>query len=189
MAARTGRGASTLSEAAAGERLPTLPVMLAYAQACGGDLEEWEERWRQAAAEEAAEPRVDNDAKPPYRGLARFEPDDAALFFGRDQLIDDLLHLTGHHRITAVAGASGSGKSSLLRGGLIPRLRTTDNPGLRPAALRVITPGGHPCAPTASGWSRRKAGRGTRGWSWIRWRSSTPCAPTRKNAPRSSTAC
>ncbi|MGA6152903.1 helix-turn-helix domain-containing protein, partial [Stenotrophomonas sp. NPDC087984] len=144
MAARAGHGASTLSEAAAGERLPTLPVVLAYVKACDGDPEEWEERWRQAAAEEAAEPRSDDDAEPPYRGLARFEPDDAALFFGRDQLIDDLLHLTAHHRITAVVGASGSGKSSLLRASLIPRLRTTDNPDLRPGALRVITPGAHP---------------------------------------------
>ncbi|MEU0804752.1 helix-turn-helix domain-containing protein [Streptomyces sp. NPDC005970] len=144
MAARTDHGASTLSQAAAGERLPSLPVVLAYVQACGGDPEEWEERWRQAAAEEATEPRSDEDAEPPYRGLARFEPDDAALFFGRDQLIDDLMRLAGHHRITAVVGASGSGKSSLLRAGLIPHLRTTDNPDLRPAALRVITPGGHP---------------------------------------------
>ncbi|MGW3566557.1 nSTAND1 domain-containing NTPase [Streptomyces sp. NPDC000941] len=144
MAARTDLGASTLSQAAAGERLPTVPVLLAYVQACGGDSDEWEERWRRAAAEEAAEPRADEDAEPPYRGLARFEPDDTALFFGRDQLIHDLLHLTGHHRITAVVGASGSGKSSLLRAGLIPRLRTTDNADLRPAALRVITPGAHP---------------------------------------------
>ncbi|WP_445519977.1 nSTAND1 domain-containing NTPase [Streptomyces sp. NEAU-174] len=144
MAARTGHGASTLSEAASGERLPTLPVMLAYVEACGGDPEDWEERWRQATAEEAAEPRSDDAAKPPYRGLARFEPDDAALFFGRDQLIDDLLHLTAQHRITAVVGASGSGKSSLLRAGLIPRLRTTDDADLRPAALRVITPGARP---------------------------------------------
>ncbi|MGW5450145.1 NACHT and WD repeat domain-containing protein [Streptomyces asiaticus] len=144
MAARTGHGASTLSQAAAGERLPTLPVVLAYARVCGGDPAEWEERWRQAAAEEAAEPRADDEAEPPYRGLARFEPDDADLFFGRDQLIDDLLHLTGQHRITAVVGASGSGKSSLLRAGFIPRLRTTDDPHLRPAALRVITPGAHP---------------------------------------------
>ncbi|WP_319687837.1 hypothetical protein [Streptomyces sp. ME19-01-6] len=144
MASRTDHGASTLSQAAAGERLPTLPVVLAYVQACGGDTEEWEERWRQAAEEEAAEPRADEDAEPPYRGLARFEPGDAAFYFGRDQLIDDLLRLAGHHRITAVVGASGSGKSSLLRAGFIPRLRTTENPGLRPAALRVITPGAHP---------------------------------------------
>ncbi|WP_435861517.1 nSTAND1 domain-containing NTPase [Streptomyces milbemycinicus] len=144
MAVDTGYGVTTLSRAAAGEQLPTLPVVLAYAKACGGDSEEWEERWRQVAAEEAAEPRADDDAEPPYRGLARFEPDDAALFFGRDQLIDDLLRLAAHHRITAVVGASGSGKSSLLRAGLIPRLRTTEDPDMRPAALRVITPGAHP---------------------------------------------
>nr|WP_106436381.1 WD40 repeat domain-containing protein [Streptomyces bingchenggensis] len=144
MAVNTGYGVTTLSRAAAGEQLPTLPVVLAYVKACGGDSEEWEERWRRAAADEAAEPRADDDAEPPYRGLARFEPDDAALFFGRDQLIDDLLRLTAHHRITAVVGASGSGKSSLLRAGLIPRLRTTEGPDMRPAALRVITPGAHP---------------------------------------------
>ncbi|MFI6937555.1 NACHT and WD repeat domain-containing protein [Streptomyces sp. NPDC050287] len=145
MAKRTDQGASTLSQAAGGERLPTLPVVLAYVQACGGDLEEWEARWREAAAEEAAEPRTsEEDAEPPYRGLARFELDDAALFFGRDQLIDDLLGLTRRHRVAVVIGASGSGKSSLLRAGLIPRLRTTDDPHIRPAALIVLTPGAHP---------------------------------------------
>ncbi|MFF9087409.1 hypothetical protein ACF1BE_13490 [Streptomyces sp. NPDC014991] len=144
MAARTGQGASTLSQAASGERLPTLPVVLAYAQACGGDPGEWEARWRLAAEEEAAEPQTDDDTSAPYRGLVRFELDDAALFFGRDQLIDDLLQLVRHHRITALVGASGSGKSSLLRAGLIPRVRTVDDPALRPAALRIFTPGDRP---------------------------------------------
>ncbi|MFF4056392.1 DNA-binding protein [Streptomyces sp. NPDC001668] len=145
MAQRTGQGASTLSQAAGGERLPTLPVVLAYVRACGGDLEEWEERWREAASEVAAEPRTeDENAEPPYRGLARFEPADADLFFGRDQLTDRLLELSRSHRFTAVFGPSGSGKSSLLRAGLIPRLRTPDQAGPRPAALRVLTPGEHP---------------------------------------------
>ncbi|WP_438453095.1 nSTAND1 domain-containing NTPase [Streptomyces asiaticus] len=163
MAARTGHGASTLSQAAAGERLPTLPVVLAYVQACEGDLQQWEERWRQAAAEEAAEPRADDNAEPPYRGLSRFEPGDAGLFFGRDQLIDDLLHLARHHRVTAVVGASGSGKSSLLRAGLIPRLRTTDDPGLRPAALLVLTPGPHPLREH----ERRLAPKEGEGDTWV----------------------
>ena len=66
MAQRAGQGTSTLSQAAGGERLPTLPVALAYVRACGGDLEEWEERWRQAAAEAAAKPRTeDEDVEPP----------------------------------------------------------------------------------------------------------------------------
>ncbi|MFJ3309535.1 hypothetical protein ACIPSA_42160 [Streptomyces sp. NPDC086549] len=145
MAGRTNQGASTLSQAAGGERLPTLPVVLAYVQACGGDLEEWEARWREAAAEAAAEPRTESeDAAPPYRGLARFEPGDADLFFGRDQLTDRLLELTRSRRFTAVFGTSGSGKSSLLRAGLIPRLSNPEASGPRPAAVRVLTPGEHP---------------------------------------------
>ncbi|MFF4399714.1 hypothetical protein [Streptomyces sp. NPDC001480] len=145
MAERTGHGASTLSQAAAGERLPTLPVVLAYVRACAGDPEEWERRWRTAHAETVAEPRADDpEAEPPYRGLARFEAADAALFFGRDRLTDRLVELTRSTRFTAVFGPSGSGKSSLLRAGLIPRLRTANREDPRPAALRVLTPGGHP---------------------------------------------
>ncbi|MFF4963187.1 hypothetical protein ACFY2Z_40655 [Streptomyces sp. NPDC001222] len=145
MAQRTGQGASTLSQAAAGERLPTLPVVLAYVNACGGDPGEWEGRWRQAAGEVAAEPRADDaDAEPPYRGLARFEPADAGVFFGRDELTDRLFQQACSGRFTAVFGPSGSGKSSLLRAGLIPRLRAPEPAGPRPAALRVLAPGRHP---------------------------------------------
>ncbi|MFI9247942.1 hypothetical protein ACIGXF_36475 [Streptomyces sp. NPDC053086] len=145
MAQRTGQGASTLSQAAGGERLPTLPVVLAYVRACGGDEKEWGELWREAAAEMAAEPRTeDENAEPPYRGLARFEPGDANLFFGRDELTDRLVELTRSRRFTAVFGPSGSGKSSLLRAGLIPRLRAPDPASPQPAALRVLTPGEHP---------------------------------------------
>ncbi|MCF3131972.1 nSTAND1 domain-containing NTPase, partial [Streptomyces olivochromogenes] len=146
MAQRTGHGASTLSQAAGGERLPTLPVVLAYVQACGGDQEKWEARWREVSAEAAAQrrPEDEDDVQPPYRGLARFETGDAELFFGRDELTDRLLGLTRSRRFTAVFGPSGSGKSSLLRAGLIPRLRTPDPAGAPPAALRVLTPGAHP---------------------------------------------
>ncbi|MGW7258660.1 nSTAND1 domain-containing NTPase [Streptomyces sp. NPDC054834] len=145
MAQRAGQGASTLSQAAAGERLPTLPVVLAYVRACSGDLQEWEARWRETAAEEAGEPRTsDEEEEPPYRGLARFEPGDADLFFGRDELTDRLLELTRTRRFTAVFGPSGSGKSSLLRAGLIPRLRSPRPTDPQPAAVRVLTPGEHP---------------------------------------------
>ncbi|MGW3152092.1 nSTAND1 domain-containing NTPase [Streptomyces sp. NPDC001177] len=145
MAERTSQGASTLSQAAAGERLPTLPVVLAYVRACGGDEAEWEARWHEAAVAAAAEPRPeDENAEPPYRGLTRFEPADADLFFGRDELTDRLLQTARSRRFTAVFGPSGSGKSSVLRAGLIPRLRDPDAAGPRPAALRVLTPGEHP---------------------------------------------
>ncbi|GGY98925.1 nSTAND1 domain-containing NTPase [Streptomyces poonensis] len=143
LAQKAGYSASTLSEAAAGERLPSLPVTLAYVTACGADPEEWEARWRTAAASAAALPAAD-DAEPPYRGLARYDIGDADLFFGRDQLIEDVLGLVRRERFTALFGPSGSGKSSLLRAGLLPALRHENTPELRPAALRILTPGARP---------------------------------------------
>ncbi|MDT9680978.1 helix-turn-helix domain-containing protein [Streptomyces sp. TRM76323] len=146
MARRAGYSVTALSQAAAGERLPTLPVALAYAVACGGDPEEWERRWRAAEAEHLAElaSGTDDGSDPPYRGLARFEPEDEAVFFGRGQLTDELTDLVAAHRFSVVFGPSGSGKSSLLRAGLIPRLRRSRAPLPRAAALRVLTPGEHP---------------------------------------------
>ncbi|MCX4967031.1 hypothetical protein OHA98_19870 [Streptomyces sp. NBC_00654] len=145
MARRAGYSGATLSQAAGGERLPTLPVLLAYVTVCRGDTADWQHRWERANAELLRLPRpADQDTEPPYRGLARFEPGDADLFFGRDHLIDDLLELARNRRVTALVGASGSGKSSLLRAGLVPHLRHTDQPAPRPAALRIITPGAHP---------------------------------------------
>lgn len=67
-------------------------------------------------------------SRSPYPGLESFGSDDAAVFFGRDDEIDRLLELLqptlqrGAGRFVAVIGPSGSGKSSLLRAGLLPRL-------------------------------------------------------------------
>ncbi|MFF7067187.1 nSTAND1 domain-containing NTPase [Streptomyces pseudovenezuelae] len=147
MAARAGYSAPTLSAAAAGERLPTLPVFLAYVSACGADPGEWEARWR-AARDESADARAlddTHDEDGPYPGLARFEPGDGEHFHGRDELIAELARTTAAKRVVAVTGASGSGKSSLLRAGLIPALRApsaTRSPEL--ATIRLLTPGSHP---------------------------------------------
>ncbi|WP_328779658.1 helix-turn-helix domain-containing protein [Streptomyces canus] len=145
LAQRAGYSVTTLSQAAAGEQLPTLPVALAYAGACGADLAEWEARWT-AAVEESADDgsRDDAGALAPYRGLARFETGDSDLFFGREQITADLVDLLRRRRFAAVFGPSGSGKSSLLRAGLIPVLRRAQEPGPRPAAIRILTPGGRP---------------------------------------------
>ncbi|MFJ9968894.1 XRE family transcriptional regulator [Streptomyces avermitilis] len=144
MARGCGYSVSTLSRAAAGEQLPSLPVALAYVAACGGDTEEWERRW-QAAAEETARTATDeDDTDAPYQGLARFEPSDSARFFGRERLVAEVLDLMRDRRLGAVFGPSGSGKSSLLRAGLIPALREEPDPRLRPAAVRILTPGPHP---------------------------------------------
>lgn len=58
----------------------------------------------------------------PFPGLRPFEPSDAALFFGRTKHVSDVLEHLKKHRFLAVIGVSGSGKSSLIRAGLIPRL-------------------------------------------------------------------
>src|SRR5439155_22545038 len=58
----------------------------------------------------------------PYRGLERFEDRDKHLFFGRDQLIKSLLAQLSNTNVLLVLGASGSGKSSVVRAGLLPRL-------------------------------------------------------------------
>ncbi|AIS02510.1 PD40 domain-containing protein [Streptomyces glaucescens] len=145
MAQRTEYSAPALSQAAAGEKLPTLAVTLAYVAACGGDTDDWEKRWRAVTEDLAAVPREDAGAEEsPYRGLTRFEPGDADVFFGRDQLIESLLDMVRSHRSVVVLGPSGSGKSSLLRAGLIPRL--SEGAGLETplAAIRILTPGAHP---------------------------------------------
>lgn len=145
MAQKAGYSVTTLSQAAAGEQLPTLPVVLAYVQACGGDRKAWEARWREAVEETAAQPTADGDgADPPYLGLARFERGDSGRFFGRDQLTAEVLDLLRRRKVAAVFGPSGSGKSSLLRAGLVPALQDPQRPGLHLAAIRILTPGSHP---------------------------------------------
>ncbi|MFK8851679.1 hypothetical protein [Streptomyces sp. Ac-502] len=146
MAQKAGYSTAALSRAAAGEALPSLSLTLAYVQACGGNPQEWEQRWQEVRDEEAHLPRDPDEeaAEPPYRGLARFEPGDHARFFGRTHLTDELTDLTSEHRCVLVVGPSGSGKSSLLRAGLIPRLRNTTDPARRPAAIRILTPGPRP---------------------------------------------
>src|SRR6516162_11479966 len=60
----------------------------------------------------------------PFPGLRPFEPDEDHLFFGREKEIDELLRRLGTHRFLTVVGTSGSGKSSLVRSGLIPSLQS-----------------------------------------------------------------
>jgi WD40 repeat protein len=89
----------------------------------------------------------------PYRGLASFQPEDTAWFFGREELALHLARLatgTGAPGLPlAVVGPSGSGKSSLLQAGLVPRLRASSaaRPDGRPVVL--ITPGEEPLATLA----------------------------------------
>jgi len=58
----------------------------------------------------------------PFPGLRTFEPDEDHLFFGREQQTDELLRKLRTTRFLSILGKSGSGKSSLVRSGLIPTL-------------------------------------------------------------------
>ncbi len=59
----------------------------------------------------------------PYRGLLYFREEDAPFFFGREAAITQLVSAVQQHNLVAVVGASGSGKSSVVRAGLVPELR------------------------------------------------------------------
>ena|ERR1700722_19018016 len=58
----------------------------------------------------------------PFPGLRPFKSDEDALFFGREGQSDDILQRLRQNRFVAVVGTSGSGKSSLIRAGLLPSL-------------------------------------------------------------------
>lgn len=59
----------------------------------------------------------------PYRGLFAFGEEDAPFFFGRENFTEELLKAVHRTPLTTVVGASGSGKSSVVFAGLVPRLR------------------------------------------------------------------
>jgi energy-coupling factor transporter ATP-binding protein EcfA2 len=59
----------------------------------------------------------------PYRGLLYFREEDAPFFFGREAAIETLVNAVQRQAFVAVVGASGSGKSSVVRAGVVPRLR------------------------------------------------------------------
>ena len=75
----------------------------------------------------------------PYKGLRPFGEPDANDFFGRSKMIDALAAAVRGSAFVAVVGASGSGKSSLVRAGLVPRLRADPT-----VLVATMTPGAHP---------------------------------------------
>jgi len=80
----------------------------------------------------------------PYRGLGAFEEEHARFFFGREASTDWLMSLLGESRFLAVIGPSGSGKSSLVRAGLVPALRGGEPHGHGGRQILVLKPGQRP---------------------------------------------
>jgi WD40 repeat protein len=86
----------------------------------------------------------------PYRGLQAFDEEHAEFFFGREGDIQRLVEKLKTTRFLAVLGASGSGKSSLVRAGVVTRLRKGALPESDTWTIRVFTPGAHPLANLAA---------------------------------------
>jgi tetratricopeptide (TPR) repeat protein len=105
-----------------------------------------------AAAAQDVEGQPPAPGDPPYKGLQSFDEADAEHFLGRERLTARLVGRLRQSRFLAVVGASGSGKSSVVRAGLIPALRRGQplaDGGLPPDgstrwAIRLLTPTAHP---------------------------------------------
>ena len=80
----------------------------------------------------------------PYKGLATFDADDAAYFFGRERLVAELVARLVGAPLLAVVGPSGSGKSSVVRAGLLPALAGGVLPGSDNWTQALIRPGEQP---------------------------------------------
>ena len=80
----------------------------------------------------------------PYLGLLTFQETNADLFFGRDALVADLVERARRSPFVAVLGASGSGKSSVVRAGLIPMLKGGALPGSESWRYITLKPGARP---------------------------------------------
>jgi WD40 repeat protein/transcriptional regulator with XRE-family HTH domain len=143
---------STIGDWFAGRGLPSASsreLLVRVLEVCGasdaGLAGQWVQAWRRvrrAPGRRASGPE-------PYRGLASFQVEDADWFFGRQALTGQLIgRLDGLRAagggVQVVVGASGSGKSSLLRAGMIPALQAGTLPGSATWPVVLFTPGSRP---------------------------------------------
>ena len=96
--------------------------------------------------EERAEPGGDEDVAVtcPFKGLASFDVADAPFFFGRERLVAELVARLVGAPLLGVVGPSGSGKSSVVRAGLLPALAEGMLPGSDEWTQVLMRPGEHP---------------------------------------------
>ncbi len=89
-------------------------------------------------------PRVEIERGSPFRGLEAFGEQDAAFFFGREELVNNMVLKAQLQNVLAVVGPSGSGKSSAVQAGLIPALRQTAAKTGAEVSFITVRPGRHP---------------------------------------------
>ncbi len=96
----------------------------------------------------AGTPAEDLDRPNPFKGLMAFDETDSDRFFGRGEVVDELLSGLESpgppSRLTLVVGGSGSGKSSVVRAGVVPRVRRGDVRGSAPWFVTTMLPGSSP---------------------------------------------
>lgn len=142
---------TTIGDWCSGRALPSTssqPLLIKVLSVCGvtdEQVEHWLRAWRRVRRGPGRRP----SGPEPYRGLATFQPEDTDWFFGREELTTRLIDRLGTldaagGGVQVVIGASGAGKSSLLRAGMIAALRTGCLPGSSSWRVVVFTPGSHP---------------------------------------------
>ncbi len=97
-----------------------------------------------AIAGPATPARVAAEGICPFKGLASFEPTDADYFFGRERLVAELIARLVGTGFLGIVGPSGSGKSSVLRAGLLPALAGGVLPGSESWRRLLLRPGERP---------------------------------------------
>ncbi len=118
------------------ERFASADELLAALEALGAD--------RDAPGADREAPQPGREANP-FTGLAPFQEEDAARFFGRTPDVGSALAALRNHPLLAVVGASGAGKSSFMRAGVLTALKRADEPW----ETLVVRPGRRPLAALA----------------------------------------
>ncbi|WP_149359213.1 nSTAND1 domain-containing NTPase [Lolliginicoccus suaedae] len=140
----------TVSGWFAGQHVPTnssKPAFDDLLAAVGVTSEERRGEWWQAVLRARRSPgRRGSSQSPPYKGLDSFSPEDAEWFFGRDGLVSYALdHLARKPDVPLIIiGASGAGKSSLIRAGIMPALATGRSDLPQHLSPVLLTPGPNP---------------------------------------------
>jgi class 3 adenylate cyclase len=136
--------------------------------------------------------------EPPFKGLQYYDEADADWFFGRDGVTQQLAVRACAARFLAVIGASGSGKSSLVRAGLVPALKRSGPASACPEVrwqIFVITPTRAACTCTSTnaynwiGAAPAPPARNGCCWWWTNLKSCSRCAATRTSGAPSWTTC
>ena len=135
-------------------------------QATGLQKIQLEDRKEKAEREKTqVETRLDElESRPdrertPYVGLNTFRESDADLFYGRDKLVAELVEKVGQWPFLAVLGPSGSGKSSVVRAGLIPELKEGALLGSGDWLYATLKPGSRPLDALAVALSKLQEGK------------------------------